>query len=109
MNPLAAHSRSSTAGVWRQLALNSVGTFGRRVTEMADLQDAIAHLEAGDWQAAHKIVQNDASVKGSWAHGIVHMMEGDMQNAGYWYRRAERDLPEAGALGDEIATLKHNL
>ena len=76
---------------------------------MADLQDAVAHLEAGDWQAAHKIVQNDASAKGSWAHGIVHIMEGDMRNAGYWYRRAGRDLPDADALGDEIVALKRDL
>ena len=42
-------------------------------------------LEAGDWQAAHVIAQDDGSALGSWAHGIVHLMEGDVANAGYWY------------------------
>ena len=42
----------------------------------------------GDWQKAHAIVQNDESQLGCWAHGIVHMLEGDLGNARYWYRRA---------------------
>jgi hypothetical protein len=25
-----------------------------------------------------------------WLHGIVHLMEGDHDNARYWYRRAGR-------------------
>ena len=32
---------------------------------------------SGDWQKAHAIVQNDESEMGCWAHGIVHMLEGD--------------------------------
>jgi len=73
---------------------------------MASLNDAIELLEDGDWQAAHRIVQKDSSALGSWAHGIVHIMEGDMRNAGYWYGRAGRDLPDATAVKAEIAALK---
>jgi len=62
---------------------------------MTALADAVRHLEQGDWQAAHLIVQNDESPLGCWAHGIVHIMEGDLDNAGYWYRRASRKLPDA--------------
>jgi len=58
-----------------------------------DLDTAVGHLERGDWQAAHTIVQADESPLSCWAHGIVHLMEGDEGNAGYWYRRAGR--PEA--------------
>ena len=80
---------------------------------MATLNDAIERLEAGDWQAAHVIVQSDSSPRGSWAHGIVHLMEGDFGNAGYWYRRAGRDLPDTdaidGAIEAEIAALKAEL
>ena len=60
---------------------------------MSDLVTALEHLKAGDWQAAHGIVQEDESALGAWAHGIVHLMEGDRANAGYWFRRAERPLP----------------
>jgi hypothetical protein len=70
------------------------------------MRDAITHLESGDWEAAHVIVQEDPSLEGSWAHGIVHLMEGDRSNAGYWYRRAGRPLPPDSAIASEIAALK---
>lgn len=62
-------------------------------------------LAAGDWQAAHGIVQDDASALGCWAHGIAHILEGDTENARYWYRRARRRFPGGDAVGDEIAAL----
>jgi hypothetical protein len=59
----------------------------------ADLARAVAHLENRDWQAAHAIVQDDESVLAAWLHGIVHTLEGDLDNARYWYRRAKRAFP----------------
>ena len=76
---------------------------------MNTLSDAVLLLESGDWQAAHRIVQKDSSQQGCWAHGIAHIMEGDMRNAGHWYGRAERDLPDAGAVDEEIRLLKQQL
>ena len=76
---------------------------------MATLVEAVELLEAGDWQAAHKIVQNDSSAHGSWAHGIVHLMEGDLGNASYWYGRAGRERPGADAAQAEIEALKEAL
>ena len=73
---------------------------------MATLKDAINLLEAGDWQAAHAIVERNSSSRGNWAHGIVHMMEGDIRNAGYWYRRVGRELPADDSIDTEIAALK---
>ena len=73
---------------------------------MAALKDAIALLEQGEWEAAHDIVQKDGSPLGSWAHGIVHVMEGDLKNAGYWYRRAGRELPDGVDVKAEVASLK---
>jgi hypothetical protein len=58
------------------------------------INTAIRHLQRGDWQKAHPIVQNDDSDLGSWAHGIVHMLEGDIGNARYWFRRAGRPFPK---------------
>lgn len=58
------------------------------------LRTAINHLDKGDWDAAHKIVQSDESPAGCWVHGIVHVMEGDLDNARYWYGRAERVFSE---------------
>ena len=66
---------------------------------------AIAHLRAGDWQSAHAIVQKDESLLGNWAHGIVHVLEGDTDNARYWYRRARRAWPEHFDVPAELAAL----
>ena len=71
------------------------------------LRPAVAHLEKGDWQAAHAIVQKDEdSPLSCWAHGIVHVLEGDLANARYWYREAKRAFPEAYSVTEEIAALK---
>jgi hypothetical protein len=66
---------------------------------------AIALLKAGDWDGAHRIVQDDGSKLGSWAHGIVHLLEGDLENADYWYRQAGRTRPAPDQLAAEIAAL----
>jgi hypothetical protein len=66
----------------------------------------VRHLEAGEWQAAHELVQKDATSLGCWAHGIVHLIEGDLENAKYWYRRAHRPLPHGNTAAAEIAALK---
>jgi hypothetical protein len=47
----------------------------------------------GDWDAAHKIVMNEDSKDAAWVHAYLHRVEGDLSNACYWYRRA--DKPEA--------------
>jgi Flp pilus assembly protein TadD len=66
---------------------------------------AIRYLKQGDWKRAHEIVQADESTFGCWAHGIVHMMEGDIGNARYWYRRAHRSYPAGNAAAAELAVL----
>jgi len=69
-----------------------------------DLRRAVALLEKGDWKGAHQIVQRDEeSALACWAHGIVHLMEGDAANARYWYRKAKRPFAEDPAA--EIAAL----
>src|SRR6478609_7088251 len=40
------------------------------------------------WDQAHKIVQDESSAEAAWVHGYLHRVEGDLGNAGYWYRRA---------------------
>ena len=72
------------------------------------LRSAVALLEQGDWQAAHEIVQKDEdSPLYCWAHGIVHVMEGDLPNARYWYGEAKRAFPGDYSVPAEIAALKH--
>ena len=46
----------------------------------------------GDWEKAHKIVMNEASREAAWVHAYLHRVEGDLPNAGYWYRRAGKPV-----------------
>ena len=49
----------------------------------------------GDWDAAHRIVQEINTAEAAWIHAYLHRVEGDLGNAAYWYRRAGR--PECRA------------
>jgi hypothetical protein len=66
----------------------------------------VRHLEAGEWEAAHQLAQRESTALGYWAHGLIHLIEGDLENAKYWYRRAHRPLPHGNTVAAEIAALK---
>jgi hypothetical protein len=51
----------------------------------------------GDWEKAHEVAQEVAGADGAWVHAYLHRKEGDLGNAGYWYRQAGRAV-EAGDL-----------
>ena len=53
----------------------------------------------GDWERAHKIVQDGDSRDAAWVHAYLHRQEGDLANAGYWYRTAGQPVAR-GALED---------
>ena len=42
----------------------------------------------GNWDTAHKIVQDEETRDAAWVHAYLHRVEGDLGNAGYWYRQA---------------------
>ena len=76
------------------------------MNKAGDLREAVALLQRGDWKAAHEIVQADEDSRLScWAHGIVHVLEGDLPNARYWYRKAGRVFPRNPSPGDEVRAL----
>ena len=62
----------------------------RRPQSMATREDLIRAVDlalAGDWNAAHEIVQQDeADPTSCWVHAVLHKIEGDAGNARYWYR-----------------------
>ncbi len=59
---------------------------------------ALWHDGRGEWEAAHDLAQQEGSLRGHWVHAYLHRKEGDIGNAGYWYRRAGREMP-----GPELA------
>jgi hypothetical protein len=54
----------------------------------------------GDWDQAHRIVQDDNGRDAAWVHAYLHRVEGDLPNAGYWYRTAGKPV-EKGAVDAE--------
>jgi hypothetical protein len=44
----------------------------------------------GNWDQAHKIVQDEDTSDAAWVHAYLHRVEGDLGNAGYWYRQAHK-------------------
>ena len=75
----------------------------------SDLAKALDHLAAGEWQRAHEIVQADKSTLAAWMHGIVHTIEGDLDNAQYWYRKADRVFRGVEAVQEEIAAARRRV
>jgi hypothetical protein len=57
--------------------------------------EALWHLRKGDWNRAHEIVQAHEDMKDYAAvHAHLHRIEGDLANAGYWYRRAGKNMSD---------------
>src|SRR3984885_3018847 len=46
----------------------------------------------GNWDQAHKIAQDEAGADAAWVHAYLHRVEGDLGNAGYWYRQAAKPV-----------------
>ena len=46
----------------------------------------------GNWDAAHKIVMDEETKDAAWVHAYLHRVEGDLGNAGYWYRQASQPV-----------------
>jgi hypothetical protein len=60
-----------------------------------------------DWDKAHKIVMDEGK-DCAWVHAYLHRVEGDLDNARYWYRQASK--PAAlGALKTEYESIAQAL
>jgi hypothetical protein len=71
----------------------------RDAAPTADLAPPLAALwwaAKGDWDKAHKLVQAEDSTDAAWVHAYLHRVEGDLSNAGYWYRRAGQAVAKDG-------------
>ena len=71
------------------------------------LSKAVSHALAGEWDAAHRIVQKcEEDATACWIHAVLHRIEGDAANARYWYRRSKRKLPEARTPQEELEEIR---
>ena len=60
----------------------------------------------GDWNRAHKCAQKQDDSLGAAVHAYLHRKEGDISNAGYWYRRSGKPVCKSSLLQEwsDIAT-----
>ena len=69
-----------------------------------DQRKALELAREGDWHGAHAIVQRHDDALSCLIHAWLHRAEGDLGNAGYWYRRAGESLPSL-SLDEELDRL----
>jgi hypothetical protein len=70
---------------------------------MSTLRQVLIHLHARRWNEAHNLVQSDSSELAAWLHGILHLQEGDLEDAEYWYGKANRHFRSRNTLSEELA------
>jgi hypothetical protein len=74
--------------------------------DLGPLLRALWHDARGEWGQAHDLAQSVDDKSGAWVHAYLHRKEGDLGNAAYWYRRADRPVATdpLEAEWDRIAT-----
>ena len=73
------------------------------------LRQVLVHMRAGRWIEAHNLVQRDDSLQSAWLHGILHIQEGDLEDAEYWYGKANRNFRSRGTLEEELTRFEAEL
>jgi hypothetical protein len=61
-----------------------------------------------DWDKAHEIVMDENGKDCAWVHAYLHRVEGDLENARYWYRQAAKPAASS-ALPEEWAAIASEL
>jgi len=67
--------------------------------------EALWWAAKGDWDKAHKIVMGEEGADAAWVHAYLHRVEGDLPNAGYWYRRAGKPVA-SGSFAEEWVAMR---
>lgn len=72
---------------------------------LAPAVQALWYAANGLWERAHETAQKRDDDAGAWVHAYLHRVEGDEDNARYWYGRAGRPVATAplAAEWEEIA------
>lgn len=74
------------------------------------LLKALEMALAGDWTAAHNVVQQyEHDTTAAWIHAVLHKVEGDLDNSRYWYRRAGKLEHTADEPPSELSAIKTEL
>lgn len=66
------------------------------------IYDSFQLMRSGHWREAHNLIQTDGSLMAAWLHGILHVQEGDLEDAEYWYGKSGRHFRSRGTLNEEV-------
>ena len=92
---------------WPELPLSAWGATCETVHRWTQIVGKIELAIAGDWTAAHGIVQHDeADQTACWIHAALHKIEGDGANSRYWYRRAGQAYEAYADANAELMAIK---
>jgi hypothetical protein len=59
-------------------------------SDLAPALSALWWAGKDEWEKAHTIVMAESGKDCAWVHAYLHRVEGDLGNARYWYRQAQR-------------------
>jgi len=62
----------------------------------------LSHLRRNEWDKAHAIVMGMRDKLAFRIHGLLHRIEGDLDNARYWYDRARAPFRRSKSAASEI-------
>ena len=86
-----------------------------KLTKKSEPSDALSgihlalwHAMKNNWDMAHNIVQDIKTETSSWVHAYLHRVEGDIDNAHYWYNRAGKE-PSSESLKSELDDIIQSL
>jgi len=74
-----------------------------------DHRRTLAHLRRRDWDKAHPIVMGMRDKLAFRIHGLVHRIEGDLENARYWYHRAGVPFSASKPIAEELREIESAL
>ena len=68
-------------------------------------RQVLAHLRRKEWDKAHTIVMGMRDKLAFRIHGLLHRIEGDLDNARYWYGRAVVPFAQSKSAASEIGEI----
>jgi hypothetical protein len=69
-----------------------------------DHKKALDLAKSGKWNESHELVQEYSDELSCLIHAYLHRVEGDLDNARYWYRQADAVMPD-NKLDEELCRL----
>lgn len=74
-----------------------------------ELRLAVDAALDGEWDRAHRIVQEHHDQTACWIHAVLHKIEGDAWNSRYWYARTQAEYEDYPDPAEELKAIRLKL